>query len=44
MPLHRACTEILGVLLKIDPWKSGPSLEDMGLKGAPVEVMKRVRG
>jgi hypothetical protein len=32
------------VLLKIDPWKSGPTLEDMGLKGAPAEVAKRMRG
>jgi opine dehydrogenase len=44
VPLHRACAEILGVVLKIDPWKSGPTLADMGLQGTPSEVMKRVRG
>lgn len=44
VPLHRACTEILGVLLKIDPWRSGPALADMGLQGTPAEVMRRMRG
>jgi len=43
-PLHRACAEILGVLLKIDPWKSGPTLAAMGLAGTPAEVMKRANG
>lgn len=44
VPLHRACAEILGVLLEIDPWKSGPTLADMGLEGTPAEVMKRAKG
>jgi opine dehydrogenase len=44
VPLHRACVEILGVLLEIDAWKSGPTLADMGLEGTPDEVMKRMRG
>jgi len=42
VPLHRACAEVLGVLLKIDPWKSGPTLADMDLEGTPAEVMRRV--
>jgi opine dehydrogenase len=42
VPLHRACAEVLGVLLKIDPWKAGPSLADMDLQGTPAEVMQRV--
>lgn len=42
VPLHRACAEVLGVLLKIDPWNSGPTLADMDLEGTPAEVMRRV--
>jgi len=44
VPLHRAFAEILGVLLGVDPWKCGPSLADMDLKGSPEAVKKRVLG
>jgi hypothetical protein len=33
---------VLGVLSKIDPWNSGPTLADMDLQGTPAEVMRRV--
>jgi opine dehydrogenase len=44
VPLHRGFAEILGVLLGVDAWKCGPSLEDMDLKGKPDAVKKRVFG
>jgi opine dehydrogenase len=44
VPLHRGFAEILGVLLGLDPWKCGPSLEDMDLEGTPQAVKKRVLG
>ena len=44
VPLHRGFAEILGVLLGLDPWKCGPSLEDMDLAGTPQAVKKRVLG
>jgi opine dehydrogenase len=43
-PLHRGFAEILGVLLGVDPWKCGPSLADMDLRGSPEAVKKRVVG
>ena len=44
VPLHRGFAEILGVLLGVDPWRCGPSLEDMDLQGPPEAVKKRVLG
>ena len=44
VPLHRAFAEVMGVLLGVDPWKFGPSLEDMDLGGTPEAVKKRVLG
>ena len=44
VPLHRAFAEILGVLLGVDAWKSGPSLADMDLEGSPDAVKRRVLG
>jgi opine dehydrogenase len=44
VPLHRAFAEILGVLLNVNPWKSGPSLADMDLAGTPETVKKRMLG
>src|SRR5688572_21614626 len=44
VPLHRAFAEIIGVLLEIDAWTSGPSLADMDLEGKPETVRKRVLG
>ena len=44
VPLHRAFAEVLGVLLGVDPWTWGPSLEDMDLTGEPGVVKKRVLG
>jgi opine dehydrogenase len=43
-PLHRAFAEVLGVLLGVDPWRHGPSLEDMDMAGTRDEVIKRVLG
>ncbi|HYH42773.1 MAG TPA: NAD/NADP octopine/nopaline dehydrogenase family protein [Burkholderiales bacterium] len=43
-PLHRSFAEILGVLLAVDPWKSGPSLADMDLQGTAEAVKKKVLG
>jgi hypothetical protein len=44
VPLHRAFAEILGVLLGVDTWTSGPSLADMNLAGAPEAVKQRMLG
>ena len=44
MPLHRSFAEILGVLLGVDTWNSGPSLADMDLAGSPDAVKKRMLG
>jgi len=44
VPLHRAFAEVFGVLLGVDPWRSGPSLADMDLRGTPDAVKKRVLG
>jgi hypothetical protein len=44
VPLHRAFAEILGVLLGVDTWTSGPSLADMDLAGAPEAVKQRMLG
>jgi opine dehydrogenase len=44
VPLHRAFSEILGVLLGVNPWRCGPSLADMDLEGSPDAVMNRVLG
>jgi len=43
-PLHRALAEIFGVLLGIDPWAAGPTLQDMDLVGAPKELTRRYGG
>jgi hypothetical protein len=40
-PLHRSLAEILGVVLGMDPWTSGPSLAAMDLVGTPAEVARR---
>jgi len=42
-PLHRAISEVLGTLLGIDPWSSGPTLAQMDLLGSPAEVTERVQ-
>ncbi len=44
VPLHRSFAEILGVLLGVDTWNSGPSLADMDLAGSPDAVKKRMLG
>jgi opine dehydrogenase len=44
VPLHRGFADILGVLLGVDPWTCGPSLEDMDLGGTPEAVTKRALG
>jgi opine dehydrogenase len=44
VPLHRAFAEVFGVLLGVDPWKCGPSLDDMDLNGKPEIVRKRMLG
>lgn len=43
-PLHRGAAEILGVVLGIDPWTSGPSLKDMDLVGSSDELAARYGG
>lgn len=43
-PLHRACAEILGTLLRVDPWTLGPTLADMDLEGSPENVRQRALG
>jgi opine dehydrogenase len=40
-PLHRSLAQILGTLLAIDPWQSGPSLAAMDLAGSPEEIARR---
>lgn len=43
-PLHRACADILGTFLRIDPWSTSPTLAGLDLAGTPEAVMRRVRG
>ncbi|HXF65124.1 MAG TPA: hypothetical protein VNK67_00300 [Burkholderiales bacterium] len=44
LPLHRAFAEAFGVLLGVDPWRCGPSLEGMDLRGSLEAVKRRVLG
>lgn len=41
-PLHRSMAEIFGVLLGLDPWSVGPSLDELWLHGSRDEVVARL--
>lgn len=42
-PLHRGLADIMGVVLKIDPWTTGPTLSQLGLEGSVEDVVQYAR-